>query len=271
MHRRTVSAGAVGGWSRGVAYPAGVLRSLALAALCLAVIAPAAGGVPAAPSSLRGKTIVVDPGHNPGNASHPESTRPVKYGEGTKPCDATGTSTNDGYPEYAYNWDVSRRLVAILRRAGARVVLTRGESTPSWGPCITERAAIGNRVHADAAISIHADGAPASVRGYFTIAPASPIPAVGLTAAMIRQDVRLATAVRDAFGPGTGTRISNSYGGTGIYRSNDYGGTNLSKVPKIFLESANMRNAADARLLRSPAWRQRAAAAIAAGLARFLR
>ena len=42
---------------------------------------------------------------------------------------------------------------------GATVVLTRTSNT-GVGPCVTERAAIGNRARADAAISIHADGGP---------------------------------------------------------------------------------------------------------------
>jgi N-acetylmuramoyl-L-alanine amidase len=46
-------------------------------------------------------------------------------------------------------------------RATGECVLTRDAATP-WGPCITERAAIGNRAQADVALSIHADGGPTS-------------------------------------------------------------------------------------------------------------
>jgi N-acetylmuramoyl-L-alanine amidase len=42
-------------------------------------------------------------------------------------------------------------------------------------------------------------------------------------------------------------------------------------VPKVFVETGNMRNAQDAALLESPRWRERAARALAAGLERFLR
>src|SRR6266478_5592816 len=118
---------------------------------------------------LHGKTIVVDPGHNGGNWSHPsEINRLVDAGGFQKACDTTGTSTNDGYSEASYNFDVATRLARILRAAGARVVLTRTNNT-GWGPCINERAAIGNRAHADAAISIHADGGPAGGRGFHVI------------------------------------------------------------------------------------------------------
>src|SRR5699024_3998368 len=48
---------------------------------------------------LEGKTIAIDPGHNGGNASHPdEISRQVPDGRGgTKACNTTGTSTNSDY------------------------------------------------------------------------------------------------------------------------------------------------------------------------------
>src|SRR2546421_12382886 len=114
---------------------------------------------------LLGKTIAVDPGHNGANWSHPaEIDRVVDAGGFRKACDTTGASTNDGYTEAAYNFDVAMRLARILRREGATVVLTR-TSNDGVGPCIDERAAIGNDARADAAISIHADGGPPRGRG----------------------------------------------------------------------------------------------------------
>ena len=101
---------------------------------------------------LQGRTVVIDPGHNGANWSHPaEINRLVDAGGFRKACDTTGTSTADGYTEAAYNLDVAQRLARILRRDGANVVLTR-TSNDGVGPCIDERAAIGNRAHADAAI-----------------------------------------------------------------------------------------------------------------------
>jgi len=57
----------------------------------------------------------------------------------------------------------------------------------------------------------------------------------------------------------------------GIQPRDDLAGINLSTIPKVFIECANMRNAADAGLVTSPAWRARAARAIATGLTTFLR
>ena len=48
------------------------------------------------------------------------------------------------------------------------------------------------------------------------------------------------------------------------------GGLNLSNVPKVFIETGNMRNSTDVALLESPDFRQRAAQALAAALSQFL-
>jgi N-acetylmuramoyl-L-alanine amidase len=154
----------------------------------------------------------------------------------------------------------------VLRAAGARVVLTRTTNT-GWGPCITERAAIGNRAHADAAISIHADGGPASGRGFHVIYPPS-IPR--LTDDIAVASRRLALDVRAAFARGTGEPYATYIGRDGLDVRSDLGGLNLSNVPKVFVETANMRNALDARRLESPRYREREARALARGLEAFL-
>jgi N-acetylmuramoyl-L-alanine amidase len=235
-----------------------------------ALIAPSA--LAAGPlAGVSGRTIVVDPGHNPGNGRYPsEVNRPVDYGLGTKPCDTTGTSTRSGYQEWRYTYDVSLRLRALLEAAGAKVIFTHTLTSPAYGPCITERAAIGNRARADVAISIHADGGPDSGHGYAAIAPSGPIAHTGLTAPMVAADVRLAAALRAVYPQTTGIAPSTYLGANGVYRSNYYGGLDWSHVPKVLLETANMRNDAEAARLETPAVRQAIARGIALGLARFL-
>jgi N-acetylmuramoyl-L-alanine amidase len=241
---------------------------LAVAA-CVSLVALSAVGstAPAGRSPLGGATIAVDPGHNGRNWAHPrEINRLVDAGTLRKACDTTGAATASGYPEPAFTFDVALRLRMILRAAGARVVLTR-TSNSGWGPCITERAAVGNRAHADAAVSIHADGGPASGRGFHVIYPPS---IRGLTDDIAKPSKCLALAMRQAYAAGTGLPRATYLGGGGLSVRSDLGGLNLSDVPKVFVETGNMRNAADARLLESPAFRERIARAIAAGLARFL-
>jgi N-acetylmuramoyl-L-alanine amidase len=59
-------------------------------------------------------------------------------------------------------------------------------------------------------------------------------------------------------------------GSDGLDARGDLGGLNLSDVPKVFIETGNMNNPADAARLTDPAFRARAAAAIAAGIERYL-
>jgi N-acetylmuramoyl-L-alanine amidase len=270
--------------------PVALAAALALVTGCtpagaLAVAAPppavSSSSTPASPSTspptalvtapgggLQGKVIVIDPGHNGANGRHSRRiTRRVWIGNGRKACDTTGTQTNAGYPESAFTFDVATRLAALLRARGATVVLTRADDR-GVGPCITERAAIGNRAHADAAISIHADGAPSAGHGFHVIVPRG----IGRNDAIVAPSRRLGATVRDAFRQGTGEPLATYTGRRtgGLVARSDLGGLNLSTVPKVFIECGNMRNPGDARRIRSATWRQRAAAALAAGLDTYL-
>ena len=72
---------------------------------------PPAPVVNTALGSLRGRTIAIDPGHDGGNYAHAsEIGRPIFIGTQSRACDTTGTQTNDGYTEAAYNLDVALRL-----------------------------------------------------------------------------------------------------------------------------------------------------------------
>jgi N-acetylmuramoyl-L-alanine amidase len=222
----------------------------------------------ASSGSLAGKVIVLDPGHNEHNAQHTaEINQLVDVITEKKPCDTTGTETNDGFTEAAFNTDVANRVASILRDDGATVILTRDANTP-WGPCITERAAIGNNAHADAAISIHADGGPADGHGFDMIEPSL---VAGHNDAIIAPSHQLALDVRDAYASATGLPFANYVGNEGIDNRDDLGGLNLSTVPKVFIECANMRNASDAKNLEDPDFRQKIAVGIAQGLETFVR
>lgn len=225
------------------------------------------GRFPATASGvLDGKVVLVDPGHNGGNfAAAPVINRLIWNGRESETCDTTGAETDSGYTEAQFNWNVARYLTADLRAAGATVVLTRTSNT-GVGPCVTQRAALGNKAHASAAVSIHADGGPPGGRGFAIL---EPVPD-GINDAIVGPSARLGTDLRTTFAAGTGEPVSSYDGVDGIQPRDDLGGINLSTVPKVFIECANMRDAADAALVTSPAWQARAARAIAAGLTRFL-
>jgi N-acetylmuramoyl-L-alanine amidase len=221
---------------------------------------------PTAKGILDGRVVLVDPGHNGGNFAAPSIiNRLIWNGRETETCDTTGTETDAGYTEALFNWHVALYLTADLRAEGATVVLTRTSNT-GVGPCVTERAAIGNEVHANAAVSIHADGGPPGGRGFAILEPV----ADGINDAIVAPSAILGADLRAAFEKGTGEPVSSYDGVNGIQPRDDLAGINLSTVPKVFIECANMRNAADAALVTSLRWQALAARAIAAGLASFL-
>ncbi|MFD9328510.1 N-acetylmuramoyl-L-alanine amidase [Streptomyces sp. NPDC060065] len=227
---------------------------------------------PAASGPLKGKVVVIDPGHNPGNFQHTaEINRKVNIGTNLKECDTTGTATNAGYTEAQFTLDVSRRLRTILQQQGATVKFTQNGDR-SWGPCIDERAEIGNKAHADAVVSIHADGAGAGQRGFHVILPGTVHDGAADTRPIIATSRDLGVRIAGNFARETGTAPSNYIGeGTGLDVRTDLGGLNLSTVPKVFIECGNMRDSQDAARLTSGAWRQKAASGISEGIVSFLR
>ncbi|MEW2806664.1 N-acetylmuramoyl-L-alanine amidase [Streptomyces massasporeus] len=227
---------------------------------------------PAASGPLKGKVVVIDPGHNPGNFQHAsEINRKVNIGTNSKECDTTGTSTNDGYTEAKFTLDVAHRMRTLLQEQGATVKLTQDGDRP-FGPCVDERARIGNQAKADAVVSIHADGSGAGNRGFHVILPGAVHAGAADTRAIVGPSRDLGERVAGRFVAVTGSAPSNYIGdGGGLVTREDLGGLNLSTVPKVFIECGNMRDSKDAALLTSGAWRQKAAQGISEGIVSFLR
>ncbi|WP_370412409.1 N-acetylmuramoyl-L-alanine amidase [Streptomyces fradiae] len=232
---------------------------------------PSAAPTPSPALPLAGRTVVIDPGHNPGNFRHTaEINKKVNIGTTRKECDTTGTSTNAGYTEAAFTLDVSHRLRDLLKKQGATVILVHDGERP-YGPCIDERARAGNTAKADAAISVHADGSAAGNRGFHVILPARVSGGGADTAKIVGPSRTLGEKLVTRFARATGSNPANYIGsGTGLDVRDDLGGLNLSTVPKVFLECGNMRDPKDAALLTDAAWRQKAAQGIADGIGAYL-
>jgi N-acetylmuramoyl-L-alanine amidase len=229
-------------------------------------VPPPATTTPTQPTPLHGLVVTIDPGHNGGNSSDPRSIDTMIWnGRENETCDTTGTETDGGYTEAQFNFNVAQLLAADLRGEGAMVVMTRTTNS-GVGPCVTQRAAIGNAAHSNAAISIHADGGPADGRGFAILEPV----ADGVNEAVIAPSQSLGADVRAAFLAQTTMPLSTYDGTEGIAPRDDLAGLNLSTVPKVLIECGNMRNATDAALLVSPAWQANAAHAIASGITAFL-
>jgi N-acetylmuramoyl-L-alanine amidase len=232
---------------------------------------PATVSSPPRDLPLAGMTISVDPGHNGGNFTHPEEIGklvPAGANGTTKPCNTTGTATDDGaLTEAQFNWDVAQDLVPRLKRLGAKVVLTR-HSNDGVGPCVDERAEIANRAHAAVALAIHADGnlAPGA-HGFDVIHPSTE---EMVDPSMAEPSLALAEDVRDALA-GAGVPTANYVGEDGLDARSDLAGLNLTKVPAVLVELGNMREAEEAAKLESSAYRHKLAAALATGIVSFLR
>ena len=216
-------------------------------------------------TSARARVVVLDPGHNGGNAGAPAAiNRQVPDGRGgTKACNTTGTSTDAGYAEHAFTFDVAQRVEQRLSAQGVRVVLTRTDDH-GVGPCVDERGHAGDQAGADAVVSIHADGAAPSGKG-FHVAYSDP----PLNAAQRGPARTLATDLRDGLSA-AGFPRSTYIGRDGLSPRTDLAGLNLATRPAALVECANMRNAAEAAVVTSAAGRDRYAAAIADGILRFL-
>jgi len=220
----------------------------------------------AAAQPLAGKIVGIDPGHNGRNNTDPGYlARQVWNGRAWEDCDTTGTETDGGYTEALFNFRVARFLRADLIRDGARVVMTR-TSNSGVGPCVTSRARILNRGHANVAIDIHGDGGPASGRGFAILEPI----ADGPNNKVIGSSARLGRDVRRAFRAGTSMPTSTYDGVSGITQRSDLAGLNLATEPKVLIECGNMRNATDAGLLTSARFQRQAARALTAAIIRFL-
>jgi N-acetylmuramoyl-L-alanine amidase len=237
----------------------GVAAATAVIVVAALVPAPHAR---AQPANIAGMIVFLDPGQGGGNNA--SINRQVSDGRGgTKECQTSGTTTNDGYPEHTLTWEVVLRIRSILNQLGVRSALSRGNDDAP-GPCVDERAAMANAVHPNAIVSIHADGGPPSGRGFHVNYSAPP-----LNQAQAGPSVQFARIMRDQL-QAAGIPPANYIGQDGLYGRGDLAGLNLAQYPAVLVELGNMKNPADDALITTTDGRQKYAAAVVNGIAGFL-
>ncbi|KGI70170.1 Rv3717 family N-acetylmuramoyl-L-alanine amidase [Mycolicibacterium rufum] len=215
----------------------------------------------AAPSNIAGMIVFLDPGHQ---ASMPDMGRQVPTGRGgTKDCQASGTSTADGFPEHTFTWDTTLRVRQALMGLGVRTAMSRGDDSGP-GPCVDERAAMANAVRPNAVVSIHADGGPPTGRGFHVLYSSPP-----LNAAQAGPAVQFAKVMRDQMA-GSGIPPSTYIGSSGLNPRADIAGLNLAQYPSILVECGNMKNPIDSGLMTTAEGRQKYADAVVRGIVAFL-
>lgn len=211
---------------------------------------------PTTEAVLAGRTIAIDPGHNGANGKNPSIVNAhVPDGRGgTKACNTTGTSTNGGYPEHAFNWELAGRLTELLEEAGAEVVLSR-DSDDGVGPCVDERGQFSEG--ADMLLSIHANGTEnSSAHGFHIIVGA---PGAAADEGALETSESLAEDIVDSLESADFSR-NEAYGR--VVSRSDLATLNHSPVPAVMIEAGEMRNADDAAELESEEGQDRMAEAL---------
>ena len=206
------------------------IGAFACVVVASSLVAPAVAGDA---RGLRGDVFVVDPGHG---TRHPDGS-PNNVG-------AVGPT---GVRENAVTLAVGEKLAALLRGAGARVVLTRSFAHPYRVATDIRhdnrgRAALANRLHATAFVAIHADASlDRSVRGtsVFWLRPNS---------------LPLANAVR--------ARLRPLGLGESAFHPRDLAVTSEARVPAVLVELGYISNRAQERALAGSALQTRAARAL---------
>jgi N-acetylmuramoyl-L-alanine amidase len=216
----------------------------------------------AAPAQIAGKIVFLDPGHNGSNDDSISRQVPTGRG-GTKDCQASGTSTDDGFPEHTFAWETTLRIRQQLTALGVRTAMSRGDDT-GLGPCVDERAAMANSLRPNAVVSIHADGGPPTGRGFHVIYSSPP-----LNDAQAGPSPRFAAIMRDQL-KASGFVPSTYIGEAGLNPRSDIAGLNLAQFPSILVELGNMKNPVDSALMKTPEGRQKYAEAVVRGIAGFL-
>ena len=239
-------------------YAAAAPVFLGVPALAASLSAPIAG----AASGVAGAIVFLDPGHN--GANDGSINRQVANGRGgTKECQTTGTTTDTGYPEHSFNWEVVLRIREELTQLGVRTAMSRGNDN-ALGPCVDQRAAMANALRPDAIVSIHADGGPPDGRGFHVNYSNPP-----LNDAQASAGVRLAQVMASQLAA-SGLTPSTYRGTNGLYGRADLAGLNLAQYPSILIEMGNMKNEQEAAAMTTPEGRAKYAAAVVQGINAYL-
>lgn len=218
---------------------------------------------PASAANIKGMIVFLDPGHQGSNDPAVLSRQVTTGRGGTKDCQTSGTSSGSGYTEHAFTWETVLRIRQQLSALGVRTAMSRGDDTGA-GPCVDERAAMANSLQPDAIVSIHADGGPATGRGFHVNYSAPP-----LNDAQAGPSVQFARIMRDQL-QAAGIPPANYIGQSGLNPRADLTGLNLAQYPSILVELGNMKNPADTALIESPEGRQKYADAVVRGIAGYL-
>jgi N-acetylmuramoyl-L-alanine amidase len=199
--------------------------------------------------------ICLDPGHG----TAPEIGRqfePIGPGSAQLKIKDPGGAAGEAPVALA----IARRTRALLRARGFRVAMTRDGTGYRGGN--RERARFCNERGAALMLRIHADGSSDSrTRGIATLVPAlrrgwtdDVYGSSGRAGRLLQRELVAATGARDL----------------GVVERSDLTGFNWANVPVVLVETGFLSNPREASLLRSAAYQQRLAGALARAAERFV-
>jgi N-acetylmuramoyl-L-alanine amidase len=198
--------------------------------------------------------ICIDPGHGTIPAIG-RQTEPIGPGSSQLKIKDGGGTAGEAPVALA----IALKTRALLKGDGYRVAMTRTGRTYAGGNI--ERARFCNVRHAALMIRIHADGSTdRSLHGVKTLVPALHR---GWTDDIYASSVRAARKVQSAV-----VRQTRALD-LGLVQRSDLTGFNWANVPAILVECGFMTNPAEARLLRSSAYRLKIARGLTAGAEAF--
>jgi len=187
-----------------------------------------------ASQSLRGRKVVIDPGHggsDPGSIGAGEDLEQPVY-------------------EKDIALDIGLRLAKLLQAAGAEVTLTRDKDVFAGKP--SQRAARGNDLGAEALVSIHCNSCSKANALSGTMVLYHDLGSLPLAQA-VQEELLLVLGTQDK----------------GVRFRDDLSVLSVSGSAAILVETAFINHDGDRKLLLDPEMQEQAARAILQGLARF--
>lgn len=187
--------------------------------------------------TIRGKTVMLDAGH------------------GAHDPGAVGVT---GLQEKVVNLDIAWRVQKLLADMGANVMMTRSDDT--FIPLV-QRAALANTANADIFVAIHTNSSTSSSQNgtstYYYAPAANPA-----LYTQLDQRLSMASKVQSQLAQSLGIRnIGTLQGNFAVLRE--------TRMPSILVETAFLSNKSEEALLKTEDFRDKAAQAIARGLADY--